>query len=82
MSLFGRLIGKHPPLVPTGGRAFLSMDAYDGSAWSVRVQMPGDEPTSACKRLGPSFTSQVVASDYLAWVTGEAATFSYPSGRA
>lgn len=81
MGWLGRLVGKEPPKVPAGGRAFADMDRY-GQRWCVRVQMPGDQPDSRCKRIGPTFRLQTTAYAYLAWVTGEAATFSYPEGEA
>ena len=80
MGWLGRLVGKERPRVPTGGQPFASLDP-DGQ-WCVRVQMQGEEPTSRCARLGPRFARQVTAYAYLAWVTGEAASFNYPEGEA
>lgn len=82
MSGIGRAVGAEPPRVPTGGRAFVSMDAIDGSAWSVRVRLDDETPDRKCKRLGPSFTSQAVVYQYLDWIEGRAATFTYPEGAA
>lgn len=78
MSL-SRLLGKTPPSIPAGGRAYVSMDLGDGTEWSVRVAMSdGDKG----KRLGPVFTRQVVAYQFLDWCTGAAETFEYPEGAA
>jgi hypothetical protein len=72
VSRLARLIGTEPPQVPAGGRAYVAMDAPDGSAWSVRADMGDGGPG---KRLGPSFTSQVVAYDWLDYVTGVSPSF-------
>lgn len=82
MSLLGRLIGKTPPKVPAGGRAFASQDDTAGHVWSVRVALGDEDPTPQCKRISPVFTLQTTAYAYLDWVTGEAASFTYPSGKA
>ena len=78
MSL-SRLLGKTPPSIPAGGRAYVSMDRGDGTEWSVRVDMGDGEKGM---RLGPSFTRQVVAYQFLDWCTGAADSFSYPEGQA
>jgi hypothetical protein len=74
-----RLLGKEPPKIPAGGRAYVSMDRGDGTEWSVRVDMGDGEKGM---RLGPSFTRQVVAYSYLDWIEGVAETFEYPEGAA
>lgn len=74
-----RLLGKDPPNIPAGGRAYVSMDRGDGTEWSVRVAMGDGEKGM---RLGPSFARQVVAYDYLDWVTGVVPSFAYPEGMA
>lgn len=79
MSWLGRLLGKSPPRIPTGGRAYVAMDDLNGTAWSVRVVIGDDPPTHRDKAISPTFERQTVAEDYLAWVTGEAATFEYPA---
>lgn len=81
MGWLGRITGKDPPKVPAGGRAFASMDAPDASAWSVRVQMLGEDRSSRCKQIGPSFARQTTAYAYLAWIEG-GPKFRYPEGRA
>lgn len=82
MGLFGRLASKKPPRVPAGGRAFASQDNVDGSKWSVRVQMPKQDPTSDCLRISPTFHYQTTAYAYLDWVTGAATSFTYPPSEA
>ncbi len=69
------------PTIPPGGHAFASMDAPDGSRWSVRVQMPGEEPTRECRRISPEFVHQTTAYAWLDSITGGAA-FVYPAGEA
>lgn len=81
MGWLGRLVGKEPPRIPPGGRAFVDMDGF-GQRWCVRVQLPGQELDSRCKRISPTFYLQTTAYAFLDWVTGEAATFSYPEGEA
>lgn len=71
-----RLLGKDPPKIPAGGRAYVSMDRGDGTEWSVRVDMGDGEKGM---RLGPSFTRQVVAYAYLDWVKGVVSSFEYPA---
>lgn len=77
MSLFGH----HPPKLPSGGRAFvcLTTDALGRNTWTVRVQMPGDEPTEACKRISPVFQLQTSAYAWAEWVNG-GPEFVYPAG--
>lgn len=75
-----RLVGAKPPTIPAGGRAFV--DLMPDHQWCVRVQRPGEEATSRCTRLSPFFALQTTAYAYLDWVTGAAATFSYPEGKA
>lgn len=90
MGLFGRLLGKgkvligaKPPVVPAGGRAWaaLNTDAMGATSWCVRVQMPGEEMTPACKQLGPTFKHQTSAYAYLDWING-GPPFQYPPGEA
>lgn len=78
MAWLGRAAGKEPPRVPAGGRAFASLD---GQKWSVRVQMPGEEPTSDCRKISPTFDLQTTAYAFLDWVEG-GAEFHYPEGDA
>ena len=78
MSKLDRLLGKLPPEIPAGGRAYVSMDAPDGSAWSVRVETVDGKS----KRVSPSFTRQTTAYSYLDYATGVSTTFSYPEGKA
>lgn len=75
MSKLDRLLGKLPPEIPAGGRVYVSMDAPDGSAWSVRVETVDGKS----KRVSPSFTRQTTAYSYLDWVEGVADTFEYPA---
>ncbi|WP_267396720.1 MULTISPECIES: hypothetical protein [unclassified Sphingomonas] len=78
MGWLARLVGKQPPRVPFGGRAFVSLD---GKRWSVRVQMPGEEPTSARRRISPKFDLQTTAYAFLETVEGKG-DFHYPEGDA
>jgi len=69
-----RLLGRSPPEIPAGGRAYTKL--HDGQ-WSVWVEADG-----AHRKVSPSFTRQVVAYDYLDWVTGVVPSFEYPEGMA
>ena len=69
-----RLLGRLPPEIPAGGRAYTKL--HDGQ-WSVWIEADG-----AHRKVSPSFTRQVVAYDFLDWVTGAAPSFSYPEGGA
>ena len=74
MSKLDRLLGKIPPEIPAGGRAYVKL--HDGQ-WSVWVDAGGTS-----KKVSPTFTQQVVAYAYLDWVEGLADSFSYPEGSA
>ena len=78
MSKLDRLLGRLPPEIPAGGRAYVSMDALDGSAWSVRVETVDGKS----KSVSPSFKRQATAYAFLDWVEGVADTFEYPEGMA
>lgn len=78
MSWLGRLLGKDPPRIPAGGRAFVSDDL---GFWRVRVAMPGEEPTPKCKPISPPFLMLADADRWLAWVNG-GPKFEYPEGAA
>ena len=61
--------------------SFVAMSS-DGRQWTVRAQLPGEEPTWRCKRLSPVFARQVTAYAYLDWIEGKAERFEYPPGEA
>lgn len=84
MGWLGRLVGREPPRIPPGGRAFVAMCADEPPVWSVRYAMPGEDETTDRPRVrGTSdFTRLDVANACRAWVAGEVPTFSYPSGAA
>ena len=82
MGVIGRLLGKEPPKVPAGGRAYVSMDDGIGQMWSVRVEMPGVPMSIKDKHIGPIFHKQAIAYNYLDWITRAKPTFEYPEGEA
>lgn len=84
MGWLGRAAGIEPPKVPAGGRAFACQEDDTGSAWTIRVAMPDEDPTVSRPRLkgSPTFHRQVVAYAYVDWANGDAPSFSYPEGEA
>lgn len=77
----GRLLGIKPPLVPKGGRAFVSEAGDLNELWCVRVAMPGEDQTPARRQISPTFHLQMTAEHYLDWVNG-GPQFHYPEGEA
>ena len=69
--------------IPAGGRLFACLNtARDGSISStIRRQMPGQEPTSACHRAGPTFISLAEAEKWIDAKNGGPA-YRYPEGAA
>ena len=70
---------KRPEVSP-GAHLYASMDAIDGSRWSVRLCLAGQEPGPWCKRMSPPFDLQMTAWNWLAWANGEVDAFEYPAG--
>ena len=81
MGWLGRIVGTQPPKVPSGGRAYVSMDDMDGNAWSVRVVMGDASLGWRDERISPTFALQTTAYAYLDWIEG-GPKFVYPEGKA
>lgn len=71
MGFLGRLLGKQPPRLPAGARAF-SDGIYvkgTGELFCVRYKAPGDDDPGT--RIGPTFQTAAGAQMYATWINQE-----------